>query len=207
MAVPEASGWENAVSSAAGPAVEKEAVPPPLSEAEKDALDELQDLLKLNLAAIASLSPGPAQILPHVLLGAATDAQDRQALKALGVTHVLNCAGGAVHTGAMFYKPVGIEYSQFNSEDTQGYDIMSHYSVLEKLADEAKATGGRLFVHCEAGVNRSGSLCLAYHALSTSTPLLLSAKHCKAARGRICTNCGFQKQVFEFVRARGGALA
>ena len=29
---------------------------------------------------------------------------------------------------------------------------------------EAAATGGRLFVHCEAGVNRSGTLCIAYHA-------------------------------------------
>mmetsp|Transcript_57990 Transcript_57990/g.138069 ORF Transcript_57990/g.138069 Transcript_57990/m.138069 type:complete len:198 (-) Transcript_57990:112-705(-) len=197
MAAPEEAGSE-----IAAPAPE----PAPLTEDEKETLDDLQELLKLSFPIVPA-GPGPAEILPHLLLGSCADAQNLQVLRALGVTHVLNCAGATVRTGAMFYKPSGIEYSEFCSEDCQGYNIMNHYSLLESLADDVKGKGGRLLAHCEAGVNRSGSLCLAYHALSTSTPLLSSAKHCKAKRGRICTNSGFQKQVFDFVRSRGGALS
>ena len=35
---------------------------------------------------------------------------------------------------------------------------------LAQLSEAVKAAKGRLFVHCEVGVNRSGSLCLAHHA-------------------------------------------
>ena len=41
---------------------------------------------------------------------------------------------------------------------------------------------GKLFVHCEAGVNRSGALCLAYHLSSSQMGLVDSAKHCPLAR-------------------------
>eukprot|EP00928_Gymnodinium_smaydae_P050378 TRINITY_DN33938_c0_g1_i1.p1 TRINITY_DN33938_c0_g1~~TRINITY_DN33938_c0_g1_i1.p1 ORF type:complete len:200 (-),score=58.95 TRINITY_DN33938_c0_g1_i1:224-823(-) len=179
----------------------------PLSDDERAALEELQELLKLDFKkGIEQLSDGPAELLPHLLLGSGDDARRPRELLARGVTHVLNCAGAAVKTGADFYQPYGIEYNEFKSEDTQGYNIIQHYEQAASLADAVAAKGGRLFVHCEAGVNRSGSLLLAYYCLSTGTPLLASARHCKAQRGRICTNKGFQLQVFEFVRSRGSLL-
>mmetsp|Transcript_88672 Transcript_88672/g.228690 ORF Transcript_88672/g.228690 Transcript_88672/m.228690 type:complete len:197 (+) Transcript_88672:49-639(+) len=167
------------------------------------ALKELQALLKLNLAFIEPLSRGPAEILPHLLLGSCDDARNQEALRRLGVTHVLNCASKNVITGAKFYEPFGIAYSEFVSEDSQAYNIMQHYETLANLAEEVAAAKGRLFVHCEAGVNRSGTLCLAYHAVTSGTPLLQSAQHCKATRGRICTNSAFQLQLFSFARERG----
>merc|ERR1712187_891873 len=100
--------------------------------------------LKLNLGNIEPLSRGPAEILPHVLLGSCDDARNRECLRRLGVTHVLNCAGANVRTGPDFYKPYGIEYSEFIAEDTQGYNIMQHYETLASLADSVVETGGRL---------------------------------------------------------------
>ncbi|CAK9114679.1 unnamed protein product [Durusdinium trenchii] len=112
----------------------------------------------------------------------------------------LNCAASTVRTGAAFYAPFGIEYSEFVAQDEQGYNIMQHYDLLANLANAVAEKKGRLFVHCEAGVNRSGSLCLAYHAATSGMTLLESAQHCKARRGRICTNPAFQLQVFGFAR-------
>eukprot|EP00930_Biecheleria_cincta_P022953 TRINITY_DN16650_c0_g1_i1.p1 TRINITY_DN16650_c0_g1~~TRINITY_DN16650_c0_g1_i1.p1 ORF type:complete len:201 (+),score=30.90 TRINITY_DN16650_c0_g1_i1:26-604(+) len=171
-----------------------------LSPAEEAALGELKALLKLNFANIEQLSRGPAEIMPHLLLGSCDDARDLQALKALGVTHVLNCAAASVRTGASFYSPLNIAYAEFVAQDEQGYNIMQHYDLLKNLADAAAANSGRLFIHCEAGVNRSGTLCLAYHLAHSGMSLLDSAKHCKARRGRICTNVAFQMQLFDFAR-------
>lgn len=160
-------------------------------------------LLDLDVRNIEPLSRQPAEILPHLLLGSCDFAQNVELLRHLGVTHVLNCAAASVRTGPGLYEPLGIGYTEFVSEDAQGYNIMQHYDQLATLADEAAAAKGRLFVHCEAGVNRSGSLCVAYHTVTSGMPLLDSARHCKARRGRICTNKSFQRQVWKFVEARG----
>mmetsp|Transcript_106521 Transcript_106521/g.299310 ORF Transcript_106521/g.299310 Transcript_106521/m.299310 type:complete len:196 (+) Transcript_106521:134-721(+) len=164
------------------------------------ALASLQQLLRLNFSNIEPLSRGPAELLPHVCLGSADQARDLRVMRSLGITHVLNCAAWSVHTGASFYEPLGIEYDEFQAEDTQGYNIFQHYSRMATIADAAAKAKGRLLVHCEAGVNRSGTLCLAYYAMHTGTPLVASAEYCKAQRGRICTNPAFQLQLVEFAQ-------
>lgn len=50
--------------------------------------------------------------------------------------------------------------------------------MLADLASAVAEKKGRLFIHCEAGVNRSGALCLAYHLATSGMGLLGSAKHC-----------------------------
>merc|ERR1712187_1058707 len=97
----------------------------------------------------------------------------------------------------------GIAYDEFVAQDSQDYNIMQHFDVMASLSDDAKKSGGILFIHCEAGVNRSGTLCLAYHIKSTGTPMLESAYHCKKQRGRICTNQSFQVQLAKFVFQNG----
>jgi len=54
--------------------------------------------------------------------------------------------------------------------------------LLADLASTVAEKKGKLFVHCEAGVNRSGALCLAYHLSSSQVGLVDSAKHCQLAR-------------------------
>eukprot|EP00435_Cladocopium_sp_Y103_P001213 s1202_g1.t1 len=153
---------------------------------------DIQSLLRLNLSYIEPTSSGPAEILPHLFLGSRDDAVNLKVLKSLGITHVLNCAAATVHTGKDFYGPFGMGYSEFVAQD----------DLLAELAGTVAEKKGRLFVHCEAGVNRSGALCLAYHLSSSQMGLVDSAKHCKARRGRICTNPAFQMQVFGFARKR-----
>mmetsp|Transcript_10595 Transcript_10595/g.30290 ORF Transcript_10595/g.30290 Transcript_10595/m.30290 type:complete len:246 (+) Transcript_10595:82-819(+) len=178
-----------------------------LTGADLEVLQELQDML-CNKGFIVPTRPGPAEILPYLLLGGEDDARNLEVLVRLGVTHVLNVAGSEVKTGAKVYEKPGIQYSEIISEDTQAYDIMQHFAEVEQVADEVARADppGRLLVHCFAGVNRSGTLCLAYHMVKSGMSLLESARHCKAARGRICTNTAFQQQLFRFARQRCHAL-
>merc|ERR1712136_164752 len=152
---------------------------------ERAVLSQLEDLLKLDFHSLERLSAEPAEVLPHLLLGSRMHASCPEQLKKQGVTHVLNCASAQVSTGTRLYAPHGIVYDQFNA-----------------LADEVGRQGGCLFVHCEAGVNRSGTLSVAYHVSRSGMSLLDSARHCKKQRGRICTNADFQVQLFRFALSR-----
>ena len=49
---------------------------------------DLQSLLRLNLAHIEPTSTGPAELLPHLFLGSRDDAVNVKVLKSLGITHV-----------------------------------------------------------------------------------------------------------------------
>jgi protein-tyrosine phosphatase len=143
------------------------------------------------------------QILPHLLLGNAEDANNLQELKRRGVTHVINLASCEVKTGADFYGP-SITYTEWPCEDAEHYDIMQHYDEFAKIADDVASgdTKGLLLVHCAGGINRSGTLRIAYYAMYMGLPFIQCTKTCKKLRGRICTNPEFQKQLFRFALQR-----
>ena len=170
----------------------------------REALAQLEELLKLNISNIEPVSQDPAEICPHLYLGSMHHARDRQMLVSLGITHVLNCAAESVKTGQQYYQQSGVNhYKEFAAEDCKDYDVMQHFEEMLNFVNEAKAQGGKVFIHCEAGVNRSGSLCIAYAMVDQKMPLLASAMHCKERRGRICTNKAFQFQLFQYARAHG----
>jgi len=167
----------------------------------EQAFRALRELLKRDTFRVEPLSLAPAELLPHLFLGSANQARDLLSLQRLRVTHVINCASASVHTGVEYYRPMGIEYSEFEAYDSKGYKILQHYYKMAAIADAVAMAKGRLLVHCEAGVNRSGTLCLAYYAAHTGQSLLASARFCKAQRGRICTNPAFQVQIFQFAQS------
>jgi predicted protein tyrosine phosphatase len=130
------------------------------------------------------------QILSRVLLGDAEDARNIKELKRRGVTHVMNLASDQVETGNEFYNGAVITYTRWACEDSLEYDIMRHYDDFAQIADDVAScdTPGLLLVHCAGGINRSGTLCIAYYAVRTGLPLIQCTKACKQLRDRICTN-------------------
>merc|ERR1719443_862215 len=100
--------------------------------------------------------------MPHLLLGCARDARDLQLLRRLRITHVLNCASSEVNTGSDLYAQMGIVYEGFAAQDKAGYQIFSHFDLMEAFVEDARASKGRALVHCLQGVNRSGALCIGY---------------------------------------------
>ena len=60
--------------------------------------------------------------------------------------------------------------------------------------------GGRVLVHCNMGVNRSGALCVAYIMDHKQITLLQTIRLVKFERPIILCNEGFQKQLIQFAR-------
>lgn len=167
--------------------------------------DELAEML--NLFPFRSTTRGPAVLTSYLLLGSADHAKDGPLLKGLGVTRVINCAEEEVGTAHYHsLRAAGIDCTGFSSSDSKDYDMMPHFQEVLKEVLSERENGGRCLVHCVAGVNRSGFLCIALLCELEGKPLVDAAMHARNTRGRVCTNQSFQKQLLGLAKLRGWRL-
>ncbi len=167
------------------------------SGAAQAALSLLQQLLELF--PIHPTSAEPAVVMPHLLLGSAAHGENVDMLKRLGVTRVINCAEGDVPTAHYSkLREAGIDVVGFSSSDSAAYPLMErHLDYVIDIVKASAAEGGRCLIHCQAGVNRSGALAIAALVETSGVSLVEAAKRVKRARGRVCTNQGFQRQLVQ----------
>uniref|UniRef100_A0A8D2ISM1 protein-tyrosine-phosphatase n=1 Tax=Varanus komodoensis TaxID=61221 RepID=A0A8D2ISM1_VARKO len=64
--------------------------------------------------------------------------------------------------------------------------------------DAVKSSGGRVLLHCQAGVSRSATICLAYLIQSRRVRLEEAFDFVKQRRGVISPNFGFMGQLLQF---------
>jgi hypothetical protein len=126
-------------------------------------------------------------------------ARDVRNLRKLGVTAVLNMAGGnkesgECKTGETFY-PAGFRYLAVGADDLDDYLLLDrHLAECERFYADCRGSGGRLLIYCRQGINRSGAMAMAL-LLKCPTPpgkeppdLMEIAYECSAKRGTLCTN-------------------
>lgn len=149
----------------------------------------------------------PVTLLPHLLLGDQFSAWDAERLVALGVTHVVNCAGAAAR-GPLDHAALGIDYCVLEAEDDVAYDILQHRAQVAERAHRCREQGGRCLLHCSAGINRSGALAAAEMMVSEQRPLLETVARLQAARGDVLRNRSFRIALVRLARDEGllGAL-
>ena len=95
-------------------------------------------------------------------LGAAAAGESAAELAMLrrnGITHILNCTDGA-GDGFVNRFPGRFEYLDLNLDDREP-DPSSSIETSVAFAAATRAAGGRLLVHCQRGVNRSGTMAMA----------------------------------------------
>eukprot|EP00730_Choanoeca_flexa_P013307 TRINITY_DN5181_c0_g1_i1.p1 TRINITY_DN5181_c0_g1~~TRINITY_DN5181_c0_g1_i1.p1 ORF type:complete len:235 (+),score=48.67 TRINITY_DN5181_c0_g1_i1:254-958(+) len=140
----------------------------------------------------------PAELLPYLYLGDGEDAMDVAMLQQLGVSAVVNCAASSTLTSQAHY-PAHFSYLAFDAMDQPEYDLLGqHLEAFWNFVEEARQSNRVVFVHCQAGVNRSATLCLAYLMLSQRMALLPAVKHCARRRPCILRNEGFIEQLVVF---------
>jgi hypothetical protein len=97
-------------------------------------------------------------IKDFLYMGSDLVAQDKDKLQANKITHIINSAADFSDC----YHPKDFKYKCYYVKDTVQEDIeCCFYDVIEFIR-EAKAEGGRVFIHCIQGISRSATLCLAY---------------------------------------------
>eukprot|EP00250_Pteridium_aquilinum_P016861 c23330_g1_i1 orf=3-1646(-) len=166
--------------------------------------------IKLDLASIQRTATEPTEIqlkrdkfahfdkqcsriADHIYLGSDAVARDREALRANGITHVLNCVGFVCPE----YFKRELNYKTLWLQDSPCEDITSLlYDVFDYFED-VREQGGRVFVHCCQGVSRSTSLVIAYLMWRERSSFEDAFQDVKAARGVTNPNMGFACQLLQ----------
>ncbi|XP_049508181.1 dual specificity protein phosphatase 2 [Panthera uncia] len=136
---------------------------------------------------------GPVEILPYLFLGSCSHSSDLQGLQACGITAVLNVSASCPNhfEGLFRYKSIPVE-------DNQMVEISAWFQEAISFIDSVKNAGGRVLVHCQAGVSRSATICLAYLIQSRRVRLDEAFDFVKQRRGVISPNFSFMGQLLQF---------
>jgi len=156
---------------------------------------ELSEKTRRRLRPPATL---PVALLADLLLSDAAGVGDPSALRDAGVTCVLNLA--AADTPVVDYEPFGIRKVDVDAGDHSNYDILQHLPLALDLYRAAQKQGGKVVIHCVAGVNRSAAVGLALYAWLTKIPIDDAAIHLNDIRGTCLSNVAFCRQLVRWAK-------
>lgn len=90
---------------------------------------------------------GQLVLLLSALLCFRTISADRDALKQLGVTHVLNAAMGTgldqINTNDVFFEECGIKFYGIDAFDRPDFKLTTHFSKAADFIESALKDGGK----------------------------------------------------------------
>ncbi|KAG2465811.1 dual specificity protein phosphatase 4 [Polypterus senegalus] len=136
---------------------------------------------------------GPVEILPFLYLGSAYHASRKDMLDALGITALLNVSSNCPNHFEDVY-----QYKCIPVEDNHKADISSWFIEAIEYIDSVKDSNGRVLVHCQAGISRSATICLAYLMKKKRVKLEEAFEFVKQRRSIISPNFSFMGQLLQF---------
>ncbi|OWF45898.1 Dual specificity protein phosphatase 14 [Mizuhopecten yessoensis] len=136
-----------------------------------------------------------AEITDHLFLsgrGAITS----ERLGLLGITHILNVAEEIHNMNYPSDYPIicHLVAMKDNSSET----ILNFVDECFDFICDAKKIGGRILVHCVAGISRSASVCIMYLMKYYNLTLLNAYNNVLSCRDCIYPNTGFWRSMIEF---------
>ncbi|KAG9261140.1 dual specificity protein phosphatase 5 [Astyanax mexicanus] len=135
----------------------------------------------------------PVELLPFLYLGSAHHACRNDYLSDLRITALLNVSrrDSRPAKGQHRYKWIPVE-------DSHTADISSHFQEAIDFIDEVKQEGGKVLVHCEAGISRSPTICMAYLMKKQRLRLEEAFEVVRQRRAIISPNFSFMGQLLQF---------
>ncbi|KAK7930123.1 hypothetical protein WMY93_006518 [Mugilogobius chulae] len=135
----------------------------------------------------------PVEILPFLYLGSAYHASRQDYLSDLHITALLNVSRRDLQPAKGRY-----DYKWIPVEDSHMADISSHFQEAIQFIDKVKQSGGKVLVHCEAGISRSPTICMAYIMRTQQMRLDAAFDIIKQRRTVISPNFSFMGQLLQY---------
>eukprot|EP01083_Nonionella_stella_P073157 197589_1 len=137
----------------------------------------------------------PNSILTNKLfLGNAEHSKDSKVLGELKITHIVNAT---LQYKNEFESVLAIKYMQIAIDDAENESFESYWNEIIKFIDciQDDKCDNRVFVHCEMGISRSATICIAY--LMKRMKMTLFDAYCHVLNNRpiIRPNASFLKQL------------
>ncbi|XP_022703999.1 dual specificity protein phosphatase 1-A-like [Varroa jacobsoni] len=147
----------------------------------------------------------PVEILPHLFLGSEYHASNKATLQRLKITALLNVS----HNCPNHFEDV-FRYMAIPVEDSTSEDIGVWFRRAIEFINDVKASGGKVLVHCHAGISRSATICMAYLMATLRLRMEDAYEHVKSRRKIISPNFSFMGQLLSFesqvFSPRGGTV-
>ncbi|TNM86058.1 hypothetical protein fugu_008329 [Takifugu bimaculatus] len=134
----------------------------------------------------------PVEILPFLYLGSAYHASREDYLRDLHITALLNVSRRDLQPAKGHYN-----YKWIPVEDSHMADISSHFQEAIDFIDNVKQSGGKVLVHCEAGISRSPTICMAYIMRTQQLRLDAAFDIIKQRRDVVSPNFSFMGQLLQ----------
>lgn len=136
------------------------------------------------------------EVVPCLFIGSQGAAHNRGGIDECGVTHIINCATG-IHNAF----EDELEYLSLGLYDVPEQDVREVVRSSAKWIGEVIDAGGKVLVHCNAGVSRSAVIVIAYLMIKQGMSLEDALAKAKAARKQVRPNEGFMEQLQELQAA------
>jgi len=136
------------------------------------------------------------EIVEGVYLGGVDAVKERTALQKTGITHILQMVGRQHHAGHLSYHRCFLP-----DREGAGPQLLAALPEACQFIREALAGGGKVLLHCRAGMSRSPCLLMGYliaeRGMSLREAFLLIASH----RPAIKPNLTFLPALLEWERS------
>lgn len=159
---------------------------------------QIEKMIKLfkaiNSLSIMKSDDKPVEILDNIFIGSFAAAQNKDELKNNNITHILNAASIVKN----FYPEEFVYLKLENLLDSPESDIKQYFHKCIDFIKDCISKGGKVLVHCHAGISRSSTLIISYMIKEKDFTFEDALVFCKNKRDKINPNTGFQKQLKEF---------
>jgi len=128
-------------------------------------------------------------------------------LESLGITAIVSAFSEAEERRMMGDRvmPESVKRLYVRLTDTDASDISAHFDTAGQFIEEEIRAGGRVLVHCAAGISRSASLVLAYLMRYRGYDLRKAFNLVKSVRRVVRPNNGFFQYLIDYERSILGA--
>ncbi|TNV79029.1 hypothetical protein FGO68_gene8491 [Halteria grandinella] len=133
------------------------------------------------------------QIIENLYLGDLMVASSKEVLQKYGITHILTVAKGHPPPFPSFFT-----YKVVPVLDLPSTKLRPRFPECIDFIKLALDKGGKVFVHCFAGVSRSATVIIAYLMQEHGLAYHAAYKLVKSKRPVICPNDGFRVQLVQF---------
>lgn len=132
----------------------------------------------------------PSLITRHIMIGGRDDVSDLNALKEMGVSHILNLTNVVPN-----HFPDSFVYYSLPLTDAEHVNISQEAPSSSSFIRRAEKLNGRVMVHCVAGVSRSVTLVIMHLMAVHGLRLKHAYEFVESIRSFIAPNDGFKLQL------------
>eukprot|EP00879_Flechtneria_rotunda_P001519 GHRR01001676.1.p1 GENE.GHRR01001676.1~~GHRR01001676.1.p1 ORF type:complete len:332 (+),score=140.31 GHRR01001676.1:246-1241(+) len=136
------------------------------------------------------LDDRPMKVHDGLYIGSYMAERNLKSLRKAGITDILQVAQGLFP-----HHPLVFNYMNIQVQDSPSEDLVVYFSKCFEFINSAINKGGRVLVHCAAGVSRSATVVLGWLMAHHQMQLEAAVAYLKEIRPWVSPNFGFLKQL------------